>query len=110
MSLRGSRYLHVLVPCPLGWGSASSDTIRLARLAVESGLFPLFEAEHGEVVDVTPIRRRVPVEEYLRPQGRYRHLFGDPGRPDLVGEIQKVADRNVERFGLVAPVDVQEVR
>ena len=60
MELRGARYLHVLVPCPLGWGSASRDTIRLARLAKESGLFPVFEAEHGEVTGVSKIRRRVP--------------------------------------------------
>jgi pyruvate ferredoxin oxidoreductase beta subunit len=66
MSIRGARYLHILVPCPLGWGSASGDTIKLARLARETGIFPVFEAEHGEVTDVTKIRRRVPVEEYLR--------------------------------------------
>ena len=50
MELRGARYLHVFVPCPLGWGSASKDTIRIARLAKETGLFPVFEAEHGDVV------------------------------------------------------------
>src|SRR4051812_6238910 len=49
MGVRGARYLHVLVPCPLGWGSASNDTIRMARLARETGLFPVFEAERGEV-------------------------------------------------------------
>src|ERR1044071_1981206 len=49
MECRGARYLHVMVPCPLGWGSASCDTIRVARLATESGLFPVFEAEGGEV-------------------------------------------------------------
>src|SRR5689334_14871169 len=59
MSLSGARYLHVLVPCPLGWGAPSADTIRLARLAVASGLFPLFEAEDGTVVRTRPIRRRV---------------------------------------------------
>src|SRR5574338_713837 len=48
MELHGARYLHVLVPCPLGWGAASSDTIRLSRLAKETGIFPVFEAEHGE--------------------------------------------------------------
>ena len=79
MEFRGARYMHVFVPCPLGWGSASRDTIRLARLAKETGLFPVFEAEHGEVVE----RRRrsagrVPVEEYLKLQRRYAHLFGDP--------------------------------
>ena len=44
MGLRGARYLHVFVPCPLGWGSASKDTIKIARLAKESGIFPVFEA------------------------------------------------------------------
>jgi pyruvate ferredoxin oxidoreductase beta subunit len=101
MGLRGARYLHVLVPCPLGWGAASHDTIRLARLARETGVFPQFEAEHGEVVAVTKIRRRVPVEEYLEPQKRFAHLFGDPGRPDLVARIQAAADRNIRRFGLL---------
>ncbi|HEX6234736.1 MAG TPA: thiamine pyrophosphate-dependent enzyme [Jiangellaceae bacterium] len=101
MTLRGARYLHVLVPCPLGWGSAASDTIRLARLAKESGLFPVFEAERGEVTSVSKIRRRVPVEEYLRIQRRYAHLFGSSPRPDVVARLQSAADRNIERFGLL---------
>ena len=75
MEFRGARYLHVLVPCPLGWGSASKDTIQIARLAKESGLFPVFEARDGEVTEVSKIRRQVPVEEYLRPQTRFAHLF-----------------------------------
>ena len=81
MSLHGARYLHVLVTCPLGWGCASRDTVRIARLASETGLFPVFEAEAGDVIDVTKIRRRVPVEEYLRPQKRFAHLFA-PERRD----------------------------
>jgi pyruvate ferredoxin oxidoreductase beta subunit len=102
MRFRGARYLHIFVPCPLGWGSASRDTIRVARLVKETGLFPVFEAEHGEVVGVSKIRRRVPVEEYLKLQRRYAHLFGDPGRPDVIEQIQAVADRNIRRFGLLA--------
>ena len=105
MRHHGARYLHVLVPCPLGWGAAPSDTVRLARLATESGLFPLFEAEHGEVTAVTPIRRRVPVDDYLRLQGRYAHLFADPPRPDLVARIQAGADRTIARFGLLPDPD-----
>ena len=101
MSLHGARYLHVLVPCPLGWAAAPSETVHLARLAIESGIFPLFEAEHGDVTATTPIRRQVPVDEYLRLQGRYAHLFGDHPRPDLVARIQQQADRNIARFGLV---------
>jgi pyruvate ferredoxin oxidoreductase beta subunit len=102
MDLRGARYLHVFVPCPLGWGSAAKDTIRLARLAVESGLFPVFEAEHGDVVAATPIRHRVGVEEYLRAQGRFAHLFEPVRRDDVIARIQAGADRNIERFGLLA--------
>jgi pyruvate ferredoxin oxidoreductase beta subunit len=102
MEFRGARYLHVFVPCPLGWGSASRDTVRIARLVKETGLFPVFEAEHGEVVGVSKIRRQVPVEEYLKLQRRYAHLFGEHGRPDVVERLQGIADRNIRRFGLLA--------
>jgi len=101
MSMHGARYLHILVPCPLGWGSASHDTIRLARLARETGLFPVFEAERGEVTRVTKIRRRLPVEEYLRPQRRFAHLFGAKGHPEMLARLQAEADRNIRRFGLL---------
>jgi pyruvate ferredoxin oxidoreductase beta subunit len=94
--------LHVLVPCPLGWGAASHDTIRLARLARETGIFPVFEAEHGEITAVTPIRHRVPVEDYLLPQKRFAHLFGNPGHPEMLARIQADADRNIRRFKLLA--------
>ena len=89
------------MPCPLGWGSASKDTIRIARLAHETGLFPVLEAEHGEVVAVTKIRRPIPVDEYLRPQKRFAHLFGDPPRTDVVARVQAIADNNIRRFGLL---------
>ena len=101
MSLHGPRYLHVLVPCPLGWGTATSDTVRLARLAQRSGLFPVLEAEHGEVTSVLPIRDRVPVEDYLRPQRRYAHLFKGAGPSAALAELQKIADRNISRYGLL---------
>jgi pyruvate ferredoxin oxidoreductase beta subunit len=101
MELHGARYLHVLVTCPLGWGSASHDSVRIARLAKETGLFPVFEAENGDVTAVSKIRRRLPVEEYLRPQKRFAHLFKPELRSDLIARIQARADRNIERFGLV---------
>ena len=104
MTLHGARYLHILVPCPLGWGSASHDTIKLARLARETGIFPVFEAEHGEVTAVTKIRRSVPVEDYLKPQKRFAHLFGTPGQPAMLAHIQADADRNIRRFKLLDEV------
>ena len=77
MQIRGSRYIHILVPCPLGWGFPSKDTIKIARLAKETGIFPVFAAKYGEVISsVVKIRRQKPVEEYLKPQKRYAHLFG----------------------------------
>jgi pyruvate ferredoxin oxidoreductase beta subunit len=109
MSMRGARYLHILVTCPLGWGCASSASIQIARLAKETGLFPVFEAEGGTVTSVSPIRRRVPVEAYLRPQKRYAHLFGDPPRADVVARIQARADRNIARFGLLGDREPQGV-
>jgi pyruvate ferredoxin oxidoreductase beta subunit len=102
MSIRGARYIHIYVPCPLGWGSASHDTIRLARLAVETGLFPLFEAEHGEVTGVYKIRNRVPVEDYLKPQRRFAHLFGKKPAVETISRIQAMADRNIRKYGLLA--------
>ncbi len=104
MGLRGARYVHILVPCPLGWESAAQDTVRVARLATQTGLFPLFEAEHGEVVRSTPIRRPAPVTEYLRLQGRFRHLFddeGDPTRPEVIAALQTMADGRMARYGLL---------
>jgi pyruvate ferredoxin oxidoreductase beta subunit len=101
MDFHGARYVHVLVPCPLGWGSESSETIRIARLAQETGLFPVFEAEGGEIVAVSPIRHQVPVEEYLRAQRRFAHLFADPPRTDVVEDLQARADRNIRRYGLL---------
>jgi pyruvate ferredoxin oxidoreductase beta subunit len=101
MDLQGARYLHVLVPCPLGWGSAASDTIKIARLAEQTGLFPVFEAEYGEVVSVSKIRKRAPVEDYLRLQSRYAHLFKPGHGTETIARLQAIADRNIARFGLL---------
>ena len=101
MAIRGARYLHILVPCPLGWGTASHETIRIARLAKETGIFPVFEAEYGEVKSVLPIRRPLPVEEYLKPQKRYAHLFGAHPKVDVIARLQVLADRNIRKYGLL---------
>jgi pyruvate ferredoxin oxidoreductase beta subunit len=110
MSFHGARYLHLLVTCPLGWGCESAESILVARLATQCGLFPLFEAESGTIIGATKIRRPVPVEEYLKRQKRYAHLFGTSPRPDIVARVQAIADRNIARFGLldqaVEPVGV----
>jgi len=106
MSFRGARYIHVLVPCPLGWGSASCDTLKIARLATQSGLFPVFEAEKGEVTSSTPIRKKVDVEQYLKLQVRYAHLFSPARNDAVINHLQEMADKNIRRYNLM-PQDGQ---
>jgi pyruvate ferredoxin oxidoreductase beta subunit len=102
MEFRGARYIHILVPCPLGWGTPSHDTIKMARLAKETGIFPVFEAENGEVKSVLAIRRPLPVEEYLRPQKRFAHLFGKSPAVATIARIQALADKNIRKYRLQA--------
>ena len=104
MALHGARYIHVLVPCPLGWGSPAGQTIQVARLATQSGWFPVFEAEHGEVTEVTPIRRLIAVEEYLKLQRRFAHLFSPTRRDDVIAALQARADQNIARYRLLDAV------
>jgi pyruvate ferredoxin oxidoreductase beta subunit len=98
---RGARYVHIFVPCPLGWAHDPALTITVARLAIECGLFPLFEAEFGRVTGRTTIRRRVPVERYLELQGRFKHLFGDPPNREALAAIQAIADQHISEYGLL---------
>lgn len=96
--IKGARYIHIHVPCPLGWGTNPCDTIKVARLAMETGLFPLFEAEHGELTDTCKIRNRRPVEEYLKMQVRFAHIF--KGDKEKIAQIQAIADENIRRYNL----------
>ena len=101
LAIRGPKYIHVYVPCPLGWRHDSALTIQLAKLAVETGLYPLFEYEEGKLTGVRKIGKKRPVEEYLQPQGRFRHLFeSEPGKQEIA-RIQALADANIELFGLM---------
>ncbi len=101
MAVRGARYLEVFVTCPLGWGSKPADTVKIARLAVETGLYPLLEAEHGELTGVTRIRRPQPVEVYLKLQRRFAHVF-KPGNEWQIEKLQAHADKNIRRYGLAS--------
>ena len=84
LSVKGPAYIHVLSVCPTGWRSAPDLSVRLGRLAVETGVFPLYEVENGEfklTLDTSPLR---PVQDYLGIQGRFRHLSDD-----MIKEIQE---------------------
>ena len=72
--IRGTRFFHVLATCPTGWRIPSSHAVKIARLAVHTNAFPLYEVENGERYTITVKSRNIPVRQYLEPQGRFRNL------------------------------------
>jgi pyruvate ferredoxin oxidoreductase beta subunit len=90
--IEGPRMIIALAPCPTGWDYDPKLSVDIGRLAVRSGVWPLKEYLDGRVVHTRAPRERVPVEEYLKLQGRFRHLF-EPERDEaLLGEIQARVD------------------
>ncbi|MEW5807770.1 MAG: 3-methyl-2-oxobutanoate dehydrogenase subunit beta [Acidobacteriota bacterium] len=72
--IRGTRFIHLLSPCPPGWKCADEESIMLTRMAVQSRIFPLYEVENGERYRLSMDHSGSPVKEYIRRQGRFRHL------------------------------------
>lgn len=99
LDTRGPKYVQIHVPCPPGWGYDEKDTVDIGRMAVDCGLYPLVEWENGEVVRVRKIKP-IPVEEYLKPQRRFRHLFRSDAGKEQIAKIQELAQANIEKYGL----------
>ena len=106
MTFHGARYIQILVPCPLGWGLASNTTVTAARMAMETGFFPVYEAEYGKVTSVRKIRQKQPVLNYLKLQRRYAHLTGKKADPNVVARLQAMCDANIKQFGLLGDDEV----
>jgi pyruvate/2-oxoacid:ferredoxin oxidoreductase beta subunit len=102
-SLKGSKYIQVHVPCPLGWRYETNQLAEVAKLAVETGLYPLIEYENGVLSGKRQITPK-PVEEYLKTQGRFKHLLDNQ---DAIRRIQQIADYNIEKYGLKAVAQSQ---
>jgi pyruvate ferredoxin oxidoreductase beta subunit len=91
-TMTGPRLIIALSPCPTGWDYDPEDSVEVGRLAVKTGIWPLKEYVDGKVVHTRIPRERAPVEEYLRLQGRFAHLF-EPQRDDaLLADIQSRVD------------------
>jgi pyruvate/2-oxoacid:ferredoxin oxidoreductase beta subunit len=71
--IRGTKLIHILAPCPPGWGFASNLTIKIARSAVEANIFPLYEVENGKYM-VTVKPDKIKVKDYIAAQGRFKHV------------------------------------
>lgn len=89
--LPGAAYIHILSVCPTGWRSAPELSIKLGRLAVETGTFPLYEVEKGRYRLSIDLPKLKPIKEYLRLQGRFRHLTDE-----MIEEIQERIQREYE--------------
>ncbi len=97
ISIKGPKYIQIHVPCPLGWRHETDFMFQVAKLAVETGLYPLIEYENGKVTAVRKIAQPKPVEDYLKAQGRFKHLLNNP---EQIKQIQQIADCNIEKYGL----------
>jgi pyruvate ferredoxin oxidoreductase beta subunit len=101
LSIKGPKYLQIHCPCPLGWAHDPSLTIKVAQAAVQTGLIPLVEIENGKVTAVRKIAKKKPVEEYLKLQGRFKHLLKKSGGSEEIKRIQAIADANIAKYHLV---------
>ncbi len=100
-AINGPSYIQVLVPCVPGWKTPPDQTIRIARLAAETGLYPLLEYEDGQLTNAPKVPVQTPkVDEYLKTQGRFAHLFKDKNGKEQIKYIQSLADENIKNYGL----------
>ncbi len=92
--IEGTRFLHIYAPCPVGWKSRPEDTVKLARMAVQNAIFPIYEIEWGEKYTLNiKLKEKKPISDYLKIQGRFRHLAEKE-----IALMQKEVDRKWERL------------
>ena len=91
----GPTFLNVLAPCPRGWGYPTEDLMTINKLAVETCYWPLYEIENGKYKITYKPAKKLPIEEFLKPQKRFKHLF-KPGNEWMIEEFQKEVDRRWE--------------
>ncbi len=96
--MRGTKFIHLLSPCPPGWKSAAEESIMLTRMAVQSRIFPLYEIENGVEYKISIEHKGIPIYDYIRKQGRFRHL-SDEEIKIIQERVNEEWDRLVKRTG-----------
>lgn len=91
----GASFLNVMTPCPRGWRYDTADIMNICKLAVETCYWPLFEVDHGKWILSYEPKKKLPIEDFLREQGRFKHLF-KKGNEDLIAQFQAEVDRRWE--------------
>ena len=96
LNTAGATFIHFLSPCTPGWRIDTASSVKISKLAVQTALWPLYEVVDGQYITTVKIAKRLPVSEYLKAQGRFRHLVS---KAEEVAKIQAVADKLAEKFG-----------
>lgn len=91
----GAAFLNLMTPCPRGWRYDAADIMEICKMAVETCYWPMFEVDHGKWTLTYEPKKKLPIEEFLRLQGRFKHLF-KPGNEDLIAQFQAEVDRRWE--------------
>jgi pyruvate ferredoxin oxidoreductase beta subunit len=92
LNIGGPAFMNVLSPCPRGWQYNTPDLMKINRLAVDTCIWPLYEIENGSYTLNYKPRKKLPVEDFLKPQGRFKHLF-KPENEHLIKELQEETDK-----------------
>ena len=92
---KGAAFLNIMAPCPRGWRYNTWDIMEICKLGVETRYWPLFEVEHGKWTLSYEPKKKLPIEDFLKKQGRFKHLF-KPGNEELIEQFQKEVDRRWE--------------
>lgn len=101
LTIEGPSYIQILTPCIPGWNIDSSQAIKVGKLAAQTGLYPLLEYENSQLINASKISQpQTKVEEYLKTQGRFKHLFSDKKGKEQIDYIQKLADQNIVKYNL----------
>lgn len=97
LEIKGPKFMNIISPCNRGWRSRTDDSIMLSRLAVETCYWPLYEVENGITKITFRPKEKRPIEDFLRPQGRFRHLF-KPENEWIIKKFQEDVDKEWERL------------
>lgn len=98
LNVEGPAYIHIQTPCPKGWQFPPNKTIEMAKLAVQSGMFQLYEYENGEYKLSVKLESRKPVSEYIKMQKRFAHL-----QPEHIEKLQAFVDARCAEVGIIVP-------
>lgn len=94
---KGAAFLNVLSPCPRGWNYKTENLLEMTKLAVDTCFWPMYEVVNGKYRITYKPKNKLPVEEFLKPQKRFRHMF-KPGNEWMIEEIQEEVDRRWEEL------------